>query len=93
MGIHIREGVPREFGGDPGANFFCSVDGWAFGPTFRDYEDADEFLSWATHRKGVEDLRKLDRVDLGELHLEWLALKGEPGQTSRRVLSRIYDGR
>jgi hypothetical protein len=70
MSVRIREGRNHE-GRVDGANLYDSVTGWAFGPSFDSYEDAEAFERWATHAKGSDDLRKLDTCELGELFAEW----------------------
>lgn len=70
MSTRIREGRTSE-GRVDGANLYDSVTGWAFGPTFDDYADAEAFEQWATRVKGSDDLRKIDAVALGELFAEW----------------------
>ncbi len=69
MGIRITN--EKNFG------LYCSVDGWAFGPTFRSHEDADSFVDFV-HESTNVDIRIIycdDRERLDALHSAWLAAR------------------
>lgn len=73
MGCRIIEG--QEGGtGDPVEVFFCSSEGWAFGPVMGEGE-AQTFQDWLAREKNCTDPRDLDPV---ELHDAWKGFRARP---------------
>jgi len=72
MAIEIIEG---HVGGNSDlpqkAALFCNTTGWAFGPTFGSYEEAEDFLAFA-YRVLEFDPRRAPEAELEELHTTWL---------------------
>lgn len=88
MGTRILEGVRINECDKPGAVFYDSTEGRAFGPVFDDAEEAESFLSFIT---GV-DPRMLSWSTRGvsngdTLYKMWLA----SGRVSRRLAPRLHE--
>jgi hypothetical protein len=59
---------------DTTENMSCmydSVSGYAFGPTFREAGEAQEFVDWASGQSDLNDLRSLGDDELRDLVQRW----------------------
>lgn len=72
MGCRILE--ERE---DGRAVLYCSTTGWAVGPVFRSYEQAQKFLDW------LRDTPNEEKTVLG-------LSKSDPRNYTESVLERLY---
>jgi hypothetical protein len=56
---------------------YDTVTGWAFGPTFENPEQADDYVRFCEARPDVDDVRALSPGRLEDLHRDWLRARGQ----------------
>jgi len=63
---------------------YCSTEGVAFGPVFRDAYDAHEFLDWLTENDG-RDAREIPGGSLENLFREWQEEERDGDKTDTEI--------
>jgi hypothetical protein len=72
MGVRTIEGFKDGDRDDTCALMYDSVSGWAFGPTFKDADEVEDFLSFVAREADGKDPRSMDDPELQRLHNLWL---------------------